>query len=375
MTEDNRELINYLNSLGIHDLRNYARSQGVKSPTTLKKDDLIDTIIKVKNKEIEPSTSKMGRRPKVLANFSFSQINKDETFSGIYEINTPTFDFDSPIITREGQIKFVCNSAPILRIKEDTGRVLNIPMSPTLLMKYNLKKDDVILTNLRPMANSYSYTIDSIVQVNGIDINEYNRDKFYDINKSFNSIDYLQIDYNLFANILHDKKILKGTSSFFYVANKDEIAQLSVDFCNNNHEKDFKTFILNAASSKLESSNNITVCNLDVFQPFEDLYKDIIKFEEQIKLSLLNKNKILFVINELDEIIKIINYNIYDVVSQEISPDTITAIRRLINIARYISYDQNLTVVNFSSMSLDGKVSEVIENDIINYVDIYQLKN
>ena len=52
-------------NMGIYDLRNYARSMGVHSPTTLKRDELIDRINEIINgREPDPKTTNRGRPPK-----------------------------------------------------------------------------------------------------------------------------------------------------------------------------------------------------------------------------------------------------------------------------------------------------------------------
>ena len=54
---------NYYNQFSIFELRNIGREKGVKLPTTLKKKDLIEQIIKLELGEISPyvNTTKQGR--------------------------------------------------------------------------------------------------------------------------------------------------------------------------------------------------------------------------------------------------------------------------------------------------------------------------
>ena len=59
---------NKLDQLGIFQLRSIAREVGVHLPTTLKKQELINQILKVINGEIGPFVpkNKKGRPPKVI---------------------------------------------------------------------------------------------------------------------------------------------------------------------------------------------------------------------------------------------------------------------------------------------------------------------
>ena len=53
-----------LDVLGVHELRDIARNLGVKAPTTKKRDQLVDEILKIRSGELVGVTSKMGRPPK-----------------------------------------------------------------------------------------------------------------------------------------------------------------------------------------------------------------------------------------------------------------------------------------------------------------------
>ena len=57
----NRE---YLEKLGIYELRARARLAGVKSPTSKKHGELVDAIIQIQNGEVEAVSSNKGRKPK-----------------------------------------------------------------------------------------------------------------------------------------------------------------------------------------------------------------------------------------------------------------------------------------------------------------------
>jgi hypothetical protein len=55
----------YLEKMGIYDLRNLGREVGVKSPTSKAKKEIIDEIIKIKTGLMEPAPkSKKGAPPK-----------------------------------------------------------------------------------------------------------------------------------------------------------------------------------------------------------------------------------------------------------------------------------------------------------------------
>ena len=61
-----------LEELGIFEIRNIAREVGVYSPTTLKKQELIDSIINIMNGKLEPYVrkTKQGRPPKSISSLN-----------------------------------------------------------------------------------------------------------------------------------------------------------------------------------------------------------------------------------------------------------------------------------------------------------------
>ena len=70
-------------SLGIYDLRNYARAMGVHSPTTLKRDELIARINQIVEGDApDKPTSKKGRKPKHMAtdNYVLNMILPNDIF-------------------------------------------------------------------------------------------------------------------------------------------------------------------------------------------------------------------------------------------------------------------------------------------------------
>ncbi len=60
--------IEKLEQINIHSLRNIAREIGVKSPSCLKKKELIDEIILIKSGKKPPSLTIKGRPPKMIIN-------------------------------------------------------------------------------------------------------------------------------------------------------------------------------------------------------------------------------------------------------------------------------------------------------------------
>lgn len=86
-----------LYNMGIYELRNYAREVGVNSPTTLKRNDLIDAIIAIKNGEVEPVKGlTRGRKPKNKEKVNLTQFLPPEQVPYSFSNNYPSFQVASP---------------------------------------------------------------------------------------------------------------------------------------------------------------------------------------------------------------------------------------------------------------------------------------
>lgn len=62
-----------LNEFSLYSLRELGREIGVKAPSTLKKEQLIEQILSVLSGKIEPTFSMRGR-PKLKKNFSTQEV-------------------------------------------------------------------------------------------------------------------------------------------------------------------------------------------------------------------------------------------------------------------------------------------------------------
>lgn len=75
------ENYNIYNDFGIYELRNIAREKGVKSPSTKKKNELIEDIIKLDSGVIKPyvNKTKQGRPCKNFSKIDYNKLVEDKT--------------------------------------------------------------------------------------------------------------------------------------------------------------------------------------------------------------------------------------------------------------------------------------------------------
>ena len=66
----------YLDTLSIYEIRTFARSVGVPHPTALKKQEMIDSIIDIKDGKLQPQAARRaGRPPKTIAKSETTGVN------------------------------------------------------------------------------------------------------------------------------------------------------------------------------------------------------------------------------------------------------------------------------------------------------------
>jgi len=348
--------VDILNELSIHQLRGYARNCGVKSPTTLKKEQLIDEILQIQTGKKQPTNSNMGRKPKVNYQDLFQDQNR-------YSLHSPTSGYSDNIFITDGQVKISNNTSPVIRIENELNQIVDIPLKKSLLQEYGLHIDDVVTCELKSVDDSFSYEVENIVKVNGYSFDEYNNQSFDYLTASYNNSDYL---------VLNDLQILKGTSSYFLAKNKEQLIKCE-DYIKQLVNADYKVILLDATNSPSPLTNNISIQlhNLKFDKSFFNLHKTIILTQEQVKKHLVDKTQVVFVICGLDEIVKIIKYAQTNEISDSITPEIITNIRKLTHLSRYISPNSNITTLIFDTTSDNDNIREFVQKDIISSVNYY----
>ena len=170
-----------LEKLNIHDLRNLARDIGAStSPTTIKKDSLINLILMRSKGEIDAIESRMGRKPSAGINTLYDSSE----FKPITKLtlHSPAFDYDIEPIETQVIFSFDDTNNPIIHFTENSGREYKIPIPESQMFRYNLKKGDVLTVKLRFMSeNYYKYNVEKFIAINGVHAEEYDRDVFTNI--------------------------------------------------------------------------------------------------------------------------------------------------------------------------------------------------
>ncbi len=197
--------VDELNKLSIFQLRAIAREVGVYSPTTLKKEQMIDSIMKIYNGELAPHKpkTKQGRPPKdIIGNTKLIDIlvpknleelsTKNEKLenvnkSFVFNQEPAEFQADYKDLIVKGIIVILENNGAILRKGIDSDNVSNLVyIAPNIVVANNLRNGDEILCNAIFTSYDKPMVLKEILAINGEDKN------FSSINKlNFDNMEYV----------------------------------------------------------------------------------------------------------------------------------------------------------------------------------------
>lgn len=172
-----------LKKLGIYDLRTIARKIGVKSPTTKRHDELVDSILKIQKGEEIANTTKKGRPPKRITldntayefekaegqnlNFVYVEDKTDAVFicdgATVDSLNKKYYNCSGIFREVEGQ-KYIyshLNGVHITKVSED------------LIKKHNLRLGDYVIGTAFELNNKIGM-LETIEDINFSKIDTFN---------------------------------------------------------------------------------------------------------------------------------------------------------------------------------------------------------
>jgi len=161
-----------LYNLSIYEVRKIGQLEGVKSPTSLKKDELIDEIIAISSGEKERyiPTSKKGRPSKAFKELDFlrnfeieKEENKTSFFDSSLSICSPNLEEQAiykmatePVGEMEGFVDIVSSGFGILREKLSLGDDF-VFLTSSLIKENNIKRGDFIKVSVLKLGDGKKF--------------------------------------------------------------------------------------------------------------------------------------------------------------------------------------------------------------------------
>ena len=216
-TDENR--LSVVNNLGIYELRALARFLGVVSPTTKKRDFLVDAILEKlsQNEPSVPSEQKKGRPYKklesidnilMLVNNDAKNLNVDKffTFEDVVLLaqEIPVFDYSSDEQKdKEGVLRIIKNS--IYFIDQNDGSTVFVPVE--MVKKFNLENGDYLNVRASKINGKDQFNSQFISKINGVLPGNYQAKK----------LDLIKILPTKMENLL-EKQLLLGGRNFYVLS-------------------------------------------------------------------------------------------------------------------------------------------------------------
>lgn len=271
--------------LNIRELRDIGRKFGVPSPTTMKKQELVDYILKIVYGEVTPSIRNACGRPNVREfdiNHYLDKIKRkaeltpellkvklDKEVSSIFKVA----QYQDQNLTNEvlQRIFVEDNGKFYLRERGFVASNTDVEVSEALVTKYRLENFDVVEVIV-------SGKVLKILTINGEVVNDM-------------------------ASTI--EKIEKsGKKQVFHLRTKEEIRkEISKlqEICNNNGVK------LVIFSENNYEGENTSVVTVDVTETYAKIYKQFISFMDECEKFMFENENIVVAIEEMDLIEEVVD--------------------------------------------------------------------
>ena len=183
-------------NMNLLELRDVARELGVRSPTILKKEQLVEKTLAVINGDAEPTQkSKRGRPPKPISDIKqiVGVLHNNNRFEKNGRVNnnlvvknpTPKFDEELEKIAenspeREGVLEIHNDGYGFLRVKNYESGDRDAYISNPQIKKFSLKRGDMVRGKVKSVRDNRYDAIIKILTINGIPVDNYKRTRSFD---------------------------------------------------------------------------------------------------------------------------------------------------------------------------------------------------
>lgn len=349
----------------VHKIREIARNVGVKSPTVLSKQKLIEQILKINNNEIEPTfnKSKVGRPPKSLTILS----KKGEAYdfskksTGIHSLNyTPSYF----VSEKEGAntktfsgCLYIGSSYGVLLTTKNQTVIVTLPM----LNHNKLRAGDRLTVMANPdTASKGVYVAFKLVSPT----TKTDRPEFDDL-ATMSSSEVVKITSNVLPFL--DYKL---GEKYFIETYDSKTIKIATDEIFKNSPSNLKKFYMNFDANRSEEKlSNVTEYKI----LFNDLEEDkLLKVDvllECVKRELEKGEQCLFVFSGFWKYMRDINLYFSNHAGDKVLLKTITKIRDIVALARATENGGSITLFVIDTLDMPSAYQEVMQYDVIANMD------
>ena len=378
---DKNEFEKDLNSYRIHDLRDMARGYGVKSPTSLTKQQIIDEIVAILNGEKEPykNSSKVGRPP---INESISKMYSSDRVDSVYYDPLSGFDlvkqeefddvvFNSPYFSgdtygaKEVELEGIYGTDNISygNIYPNCLSFENNIKVPLFTAKLaNLKAGDWVkcIGKRTINASSINYVVSQILEVNHKSVEENLNTPIFEELKYLPLGEKLEYD----KNDMIPFDINAGGSYLLKVDNrknmKDAIDEITESFKGNN------VLVINVNANMISEDfvgENIRVYNIPFDSEFKNAIHAINLIMSSAKRMVEKQKSVVVVFTNIGEALKIRDNGLKEYIDDKLNVMTINWFNKIIACAKNTELG-SLTLIGLESHYLQKYMEDVMQFEI-----------
>lgn len=401
--------IEKISNMRIHELRDFARSVGVNSPTTMKKEQLIEEItekLSGLNEEDVEQANKIKENQDidffsvlVSDNYDFlkdllksSQNNEstqkeeknisakeDDTYiykkDKFYEDDNPyavydtnelvTFKFtlrqnyaaeyhpDAPDVVT-GYLDMHQDGFGIVRVNDYMTSTKDVFLPQTFIKKYNLQKGDCVTGNVKKLIPNKPRVMYEIISIDGNVKNKRNFDDYpYEKMSESYYLEKFKIDF------------IKGERLYISHMNIADAVDFAQELAEENSTYIKFINIKAKPEDNYQSNQKIDIINL----PFDADESEIILTTnlvfERIKREFENnKSNVLFIYN-FSEYLRILNASYQGVYGNSyFDKKSINKIMNILKTAKYFDKNKNISIVCVDIDGIDEDVSSVLSSQL-----------
>ena len=353
----------------VHKIREIARNIGVKSPTLLTKQKLIEQILKISNREIEPSFNKrkVGRPPKSLnlnTTDNYATFEIENKKDGTFTLNYPSSYFAS---TKENEQTEELKG--YLYINENygffsAGNKLRVVVSLALIKHHKLKIGDkiTVLANPDP-ANEKIYIAINIIKVDNFKLGE---DRLH-----FDNLKIVKSSKKIENNSqkLSGLHLKTGEKYFIETPDASFVHDIAGEVINNFKNTDFNVLYLNFDGNR----NKNLYENIETKILFNEKEKEkILKvdvFFEHVKRNVEQGKNCVVVFSSFWKYMRDLNLFYNKNTSHIVLLQTITKVRDIIALARNTENGASITMFIIDNFDMPEIYMEVIKYDVLANID------
>lgn len=347
-----------LSSLRIHELRDLARKIGVKCPTALKKEDLINRSMQILNGETEPYKAKDGKgRPSksesqintLMGFFMPDKISFDDT------INFASDDFDFAVEMPqveynaienevvEGLLEITSNGIGVLRVNNYETSENDVFVHDVFISSNKLKSGDYVKAYAKVVVNGRPRAVTKIISVNPdlISLPKQPSVTVANFNLKCGSNALVVSNVNKTDKIIDSLKGLKNTVNFYVSA----------------YEK-----------QPVENTENTTFVCVNPYKRFKDVYCAFNMAFNRAKV-LSKQSSVVLVINKVSAWFRGLEAILCDKIDNQIKLNTVIKeeILKMLDLAK----KNNITVLLFDSFEIEPHIKNFLQYELSQVVDLY----